>query len=227
MAKKVTARFDRIYKAHAPEVPVAYLQALASHESSNNPEERTGIAWGLLQISEPALETYNKAKGTNHELRDVLKPIFNVKVWYLNYKMWNRVFQRIVRDQGIVIASNFVEDWSNPEYALLITAAHNSGIGAVAKGAEFAKGRILEPVRVRPITAADVFKFARRDAVTRIKKKMSKAKQAFQARVVEAYFILVKGEREGLRVPTEVTLDRGGRILLFLIGLWYFTNDGR
>jgi len=220
-----TSKFDAIYKRHAPDVPVAYLQSLAAHESNNNPKARSAVAVGLLQVSQGALDDYNKAKGTNRVMANLVDPALNVKVFYVDWKMYNRVFQRIVRDRGSTMAANFIENWSNPQYAKLVTAAWNSGIGAVAFGVRFTKRRPLEPIRMKPITAEDVFEAARKNGKKKVRKVMSVAKQAWQAKVVGAYFGLVKGEKAGLRVPTTVSMPTSG---LFLLGvLWVITRKGR
>jgi len=223
----ITSKFDAIYKRHAPDVPVAYLQALADAESNNNPKARSAVAVGLLQVSQGALDDYNKAKGKNRVMADLVDPVLNVKVFYVDWKMYNRVFQRIVRDLGTRRAANFIEDWSNPEYAKLVTAAWNSGIGAVAEGVKLAKPRLLEPVArsLTPMTAADVFTAGRKSSKKKVRNVLSVAKQAWQAKVVGAYFGLVKGEKAGLRVPTTVSMPGSG---LFLLGvLWLLTRKGR
>jgi len=225
---KFSTKFDSIYKKHAPDVPVAFLQALAAYESSNKPRDRSGIAWGLLQVSKKALTGYNKQKGTNFKLVDVLDPVLNVKVFYQQWRMFGRVFQRIVRHKGIALASNFVEDWSNRQYALLVTMAWNSGIGAVASGVKWSRPRALEPLRMKPLTATDIGKAGRRDGSSKVKKSLSLKKLGWQAKVVGSYFGLLEATKEGLRVPTEVTYGgmRGGTLLILAL-LWYATTQKR
>ena len=224
---KFTTKFDNIYREQAPDVPVAYLQALAGHESSNNPKERKGCCWGLLQVSNAAVTDYNKAKGTNFKRADALDPVLNVKIFYVQWKMFNRVFQRLIRDRGLPLMSNFVEDWSNRQYALLVTMAWNSGIGAVAFGVKHSTPRALEPLRMKPLTAVDVAQSGRRVGTKKMRKVLRLAKIAYQAKVVGSYFGLMKGIKEGLRVPTEVTFGGVGKGLLLVVALLVFFGKKR
>ncbi|MBE7448920.1 MAG: lytic transglycosylase domain-containing protein [Kofleriaceae bacterium] len=78
--------FDPIFERHRGELPVEYLRALAVRESNMNPGERTGPAWGLLQVIEVVRLDFNKAHGTRVTRAQLLDPETNVRVacWLLN-----------------------------------------------------------------------------------------------------------------------------------------------
>jgi hypothetical protein len=207
---KFTTKFDSIYKEHAPGVPVFYLQALAGHESGSNPNVKTA-KWkmGLLQITQGPLTDYNKAKGTSYVLSQIRDPVLQVKIFAVWYAMIKRVFARIVKDQGWY-AFHFKENWSSKEYALMVTAAWNTGIGRVARAAEYAKGRLLEPRRM--ITHARLFKFGKRDVS---KKGFAFDKELWQVAVGTSYMTFRKAKARGYELaPTDGGI--GGGVLLFL-----------
>lgn len=197
---KFTTKFDAIYERHAPGVPVEYLRALAAFESNSNPASTpTHDHWGLLQVGRKPLADYNAAKGTHHSLVDVLNPTLNVKIWFEYYQRTGVVFDRLVTELG-VRGVNFQRDWKNPEYALMVTAAWNSGIGAVQKAARM-KPRILAPTSefIKPVTHASMFALARRDGNTKMKKLFRLKKETFQREVVGAFLGLE--QRKGDTTP--------------------------
>lgn len=219
---KFTAKFDSIYERHAPAVPVLYLRSLAGFESNSNPKSGSGSGFvGLLQIGSGALKDYNRAKGTTHKKSKLVDPVFNVKVFYNAYKMHLRVFRRLVNKRP-VLYRNFVEDWGNKQFVFFVTAAHNSGIGVLNKAARM-KPRLLEPVRVEPLTRNDVFALGRRDGNKKMKRLLRVGKQAWQTNVVATYFGFLKGKKEGFKLK-ETKGGLGGGTLLVLALIWWATQ---
>lgn len=174
---KFTTKFDEVYDAHAPGVPVVYLRALAAFESNSNPKSKPSHRhWGLLQVGKKALAGFNKSKGTRFKLKDVLNPVLNVRIWFHRYKMYLRVFRRIrelIGKRGV----NFVEDWANKQFALMVTTAWNTGIGDLKRAA------LAVPMVFR-VTHANLFDTGRKKVS---KKRFSRLKQAWQNQVVGAF----------------------------------------
>jgi len=216
---RFTKKFDSIYERHAPGVPVLYLRSLAGWESSSNPKSGAASAHvGLLQIGGGALKDYNAAKGTTHKKSKLVDPVFNVKVFYNAYKMHLRVFRRLVNKRP-VLYRNFREDWGNKEFVFFVTAAHNSGIGVLNKAARM-KPRLLEPVRVAPLTRNDVFALGRRDGNKKMKWLLRIAKQAWQTKVVATYFGFLKGKKEGFKLKETKGGIGGGTLLILAVIAW-------
>jgi len=74
--------FDALFTEHAgADIPVGLLRALAYHESSFRPEEvNPAGAFGLFQITRPALDDYNKRHGTSHTTAEILDPALNTTI---------------------------------------------------------------------------------------------------------------------------------------------------
>ncbi len=125
--------FDPMFAREGLGLPVAYLRALAAHESDLNPAAATGPAWGLLQIVEIVRRDYNERRGANHPRAELLIADVNV---------------RIAADALATIADsyrtnhhapNLHEDWQNPRFVELLTFGWNAGwseragVGRVAR----------------------------------------------------------------------------------------------
>lgn len=114
--------FDAIFERHRGAIPIEYLRALAKRESDMKPGERSGPAWGLMQIVEVVRTDYNQAHGTRHSRADLLDPDVNVAMccWVLRFIIasYQRNHPRI---------PNLRADWSNPRFVELLTFGWNAG----------------------------------------------------------------------------------------------------
>jgi hypothetical protein len=74
--------FDTLFVEQAgTDIPVGFLRALAYHESSFLPEQvNPAGAFGLFQITRPALDSYNERNSTSHTTSDLLDPALNTAV---------------------------------------------------------------------------------------------------------------------------------------------------
>lgn len=121
----LSAIYDPIFSQHSRGIPVAYLRALAQRESSMNPSDTTGPAWGLMQITEIARNDYNARSGEPRVSRaQLLDAATNVRVatWLLD---------QIVRRYATRPSKNLQTDWGNPEFVKLVTQGWNAGWVAV------------------------------------------------------------------------------------------------
>ena len=169
----VTTRFDDVYRAEVDDTPVQYLRALASQESGNNPDARSGSHVGLLQIGRVLLGDFNAANGTTLTLDDMRDPRLNVRVWAWSKRLYDRVF---ARDGGAAMPVPFTRD-----YAGILTAAHNSGIGAVSRALKVLVARGIAP------THAALFEAGRALPSATDRNLFRPAKERWQRGVVELF----------------------------------------
>lgn len=218
----VTARFDKFYEEFAPSVPRHYLQALAQRESNSNPDAGAGTNHrGLLQIGRAVLKDFNKARGFPPEPFSALSdPSLNVDAWAVANKMHRRV---LVRDGG----SSVPTPWQK-EAGLILTAMHNSGVGAVSRALKVlvAKGRA--------ITHANLFTAGRKLPSAKDRSLFREAKEVWQRSVVALWKKLEAAAPDLTPTPTGTFPPReqrlpasgeGGGILLLLLIL--FATKGR
>jgi len=126
--------FDPILDRYRGETPIEYLRALAMRESGMNPAQRSGPAWGLLQIIEVVRADYNKAHRTHYTRTQLLDPAVNVAIatWLLGV-----IVESYRRNHTDV--PNLRADWSNRRFVELLTFGWNAGwtekggVGAVAR----------------------------------------------------------------------------------------------
>ena len=118
-------RFDRIFDRHRGSIPIEYLRALAMRESDMNPEERSGPAWGLMQIVEAVRTHYNQARGTKHTREDLLDPEINVAIACWLLRLIIRSYAKHHPDVPHLRA-----DWDNPRFAELVTFGWVAGYSA-------------------------------------------------------------------------------------------------
>jgi hypothetical protein len=123
--------FDPVFERYRGETPIEYLRALAMRESSMNPAERSGPAWGLLQIVEVVRHDYNRAHKASYQRADLLDPAVNVAMatWLLRL-----IIASYERNHPAV--PNLRADWDNPRFVELLTFGWNAGFsqaGGVGK----------------------------------------------------------------------------------------------
>lgn len=172
----LTTAYDPIFKSYAGKIPVAYLRALAYRESSFNPRNTEGPAWGLMQVVEVVRDSYNRRKGTSYSRQDLLDPKTNVKI---AADLINRIANAYSKHSD----PNMQPDWGNPEFVKLITAGWNSGYseaGGVGRVASYLESRGL------PVTHDNVFRYAGSAGATQWLQKSGR--QNWQRSVSDLYF---------------------------------------
>jgi hypothetical protein len=128
-ASRLSRLFDPIFHRYRGDIPIEYLRALASRESDMNPAERTGPAWGLMQVIEEVRRDYNRAHRTAYTREHLLDPAVSVAIasWLL----------------GLIIAGyakrhpdvpNLRADWNNPRFVELLTWGWNAGYSDTPRG---------------------------------------------------------------------------------------------
>lgn len=168
--------FDHIFSRYADKVPVNYMRALSHSESRLNPSSTNGIAHGLFQITRSVLTDFNTRNGTSFTINDLFDPDINSRVF-------GQFINRIVRAYSDFSSANMQTNWNNKEFALLVTAGHNSGHsrgGGVQKVVAFLESRGI------PVTHENVFTFANQAGATNQLQRPEKA--AYQRKVVDKYF---------------------------------------
>jgi hypothetical protein len=117
--------FEALFAEHAGDLPVALLRALAFHESSFNPRDvNPAGAFGLFQITRPALDGYNVRHGTTHEPADLLDPELNTTIAVDH-------LQRILATYAPHPALK--ADWASRRFVELLVFGWNAGHNGVVR----------------------------------------------------------------------------------------------
>jgi hypothetical protein len=118
----LSREFDPVFDRYREAIPVEYLRALAMRESGMNPSERSGPAWGLMQIVEVVRRDYNRKHRTRYTRADLQDASVNVAMccWLLREIIAG--YQRNHPD-----VPNLRADWSNPRFVELLTFSWNAG----------------------------------------------------------------------------------------------------
>jgi len=213
----VSERFDAVYAAEAPDVPRHYLQALAERESATDPAARSGSFRGLLQIGPKVA-----ADAGVTDLVDLHDPSTNVAAWAHAHGVHRRVLERDGGDTA-------PRPWQR-EFGAVMTAMHNSGVGAVSRAM---KALVL---RGAPITHANIFAAGRALPSAKDRRLFRAAKERWQQSVVDLWKRLEAGApdvtpaRESELAPREVPRDTseqpGGGWWVLLLA-WLFGRGRR
>jgi len=146
--------FDPIFERYRGAIPIEYVRALAQRESGMKPGERSGPAWGLMQVVEVVRVDYNQAHGTHYARTDLLDPAVSVAMacWLLRF-----IIDSYQRNHPNV--PNLRADWDNPRFAELLTAGWNAGFSE--KGGVGRVARYLEKLGTTDIDLDQVHDHAR------------------------------------------------------------------
>jgi membrane-bound lytic murein transglycosylase MltF len=132
--------FEPLFAEHAGDLPVALLCALAFHESSFNPRDvNPAGAYGLFQITRPALDGYNARHATNHEPADLLDPELNTTIAVDH-------LQRILATYAQHPALQ--TDWASRRFVELLVFGWNAGHNGVARIVARMEASGLSPDRI-------------------------------------------------------------------------------
>lgn len=135
-------------KANAGAIPVAYLLALATAESSLNPKAKNGTAVGLFQITVTVAQEYAKAKGLPRV--DRADPTTNTKiaVWHLG---------RILKNLSAHAKVNV--NWLDLGHAAIVALAYTAG-WSETQGVPFLISRLRGEGRA--VTVGNIIAIAQR-----------------------------------------------------------------
>lgn len=123
---KLVREYDDIFRSECRPIPVAYLRALAKHESSFNATNAQGAAWGLLQVTEVVRRDYNRRRGTSIARTQLLDARVNARIacYFLAH---------IATRFGALHGRAFPRpDWRDSRFAALVTYAWNAGYSEAA-----------------------------------------------------------------------------------------------
>lgn len=171
----LSRQWDALFRAHADQVPVPYLRALAKRESNMDPLDQEGLAWGLMQVHKVVVDDHNERTGEGLTLTDMLDPDRNVE---LATATLNRIVN-LYQTRGII------PSWQDPNYIALVTAGWNSGYSQKA-----GTTRVLDYLRERglPQTWENVWKYSRAAGATQyLDPQRYPKRKAWQRSVVNTY----------------------------------------
>jgi hypothetical protein len=192
--------YDDVFANHGRGLPVAYLRALALHESDMRPRLSDGPAWGLLQVIEVVREDYNKRERSNFARQDLLDPAVNVRIAASTLAV-------IIKSYAANHPSpNMQTDWRNPQFVALLTFGWNAGWserGGVGRVASFLEQRGAD------VTINSVFDAAK--AAGASPHLCNPMKLAFAKQVTRQYFAELADEERMIEIedpPKRATSDR-------------------
>lgn len=123
-ARGRSSPFDALFAERAGDLPVALLRALAQHESSFRPDEvNPKGAYGLFQITHPALADYNARHGTTFTPTAILDPAVNTDVAV------DHIHLILARYAGHPALQT---DWADRRFVELLVLGWNVGHNGVA-----------------------------------------------------------------------------------------------
>jgi len=172
--------YDPIFSRHAGALPVTYLRALSSRESSMNPGDTGGMAWGLMQVIEDVRTSYNSRFGTNYSRQDLLDPDVNVRI---ASELINRIASDYEKFHPGV--PNMQTNFGNPEFVKLLTAGWNSGYSEVAGVGKVASWLQSQGI---PVTHDNVIDYAAQAGGTRYLYENAEGTRNWQRSVADLFF---------------------------------------
>jgi hypothetical protein len=158
----VPRTFDALFAQHGHGIPVAYLRALAWHESRLDPTRinRTSTATGVFQVPEVMRAAHNRRFGTAYTRDDLLDPAVNVAIATAAIR---QIATSLAKHHPDV--PNLREAWDSDRFVELVTIgwaagwSERAGIGRVVA--------YLEQLGVRHVTAELVHQHARTAGASR------------------------------------------------------------
>jgi hypothetical protein len=193
--------YDEVFAHYGRDLPVAYLRALALHESDLRPRLADGPAWGLMQIIEVVREDFNRRERKNFTRADLLDPAVSVTIAASSLALIARSYATNHPD-----VPNLQPNWRNPQFVALLTLGWNAGWserGGVGRVASFLSQRGAE------VTVNSVFDAAR--AAGASLHLANQSKLAFAKQVTRQYFAELADEERVIEIedtPQRPTNDR-------------------
>ncbi|MDX2087863.1 MAG: transglycosylase SLT domain-containing protein [Kofleriaceae bacterium] len=141
--------YEALFARFAGAIPQAYLRTLAYKESGFRPDvvHPRSRATGLFQITQTALDGWNRAKRTKHTLTHLKDPALNTQV--------------AVHHLGNVIAGykrvrSLNPDWTSRRWLELLTLGWNAGHNAIIALAKKLEAAGIPPARVTVEAASEL-----------------------------------------------------------------------
>jgi hypothetical protein len=193
--------YDDVFANHGRGIPVAYLRALALHESDMRPRLSDGPAWGLLQVIEVVREDYNRRERANFARQDLLDPAVNVMI---GASLLGAITKSYAANHPS--SPNMQMDWRNPQFVALVSFGWNAGWsegGGVGRVATFLEQRGAD------VTINSVFDAAK--AAGASPHLCNPMKLAFAKQVTRQYFAELADEERMIEIEdprTRPTSDR-------------------
>ena len=122
----IPTTYDSLFKKYgAPDIPVAYLRALAMMESNFNPQAFNKPSSGLMQISTICLKDFNQLNSTKVQAKDLFDPKTSIRIG-----TW--LIRRIIQLYKKKSPGLMEPKWDDPKWVALLTLGWTAGWGAVA-----------------------------------------------------------------------------------------------
>ncbi|MEZ4404485.1 MAG: peptidoglycan DD-metalloendopeptidase family protein [Kofleriaceae bacterium] len=165
---------DQIFAAYGRGIPVAYLRALARAESGLQPHHPMGV----INVVKVALDAYRDRHPTSAvRATDLRDPVVSVTVAADHLRMIGAALATNHPD-----VRNLQEDWRNPRYVELLTAAWNSGH---SERAGVGRGAAWLAAHGQEVTVTNLWRFAREAGLASTF--TNRRKLEFATRVAEEY----------------------------------------
>ena len=166
-------------------IPVAYLQALACRESSCDPGDRKGPAWGLMQITEVVRrnEAREDGKDGRYSRSELLDPAVSVF-------LCTRILGKTIK---ILNGLDIETDWQDPRWVGLVTAGWNAGYSLRGGLGLTVKYLLRQGWRPDEIDIVAVHEHAERAGATRFLWKFPRRLRWWRS-VVDLYFRILNSQ---------------------------------
>jgi hypothetical protein len=193
--------YDDVFANRGRGLPVAFLRALALHESDMRPRLADGPAWGLMQIIEVVREDYNRRERSNFSRQDLLDPAVSVTIAASALALIAKSYAT-----NHPLSTNLQTNWRNPQFVALLALGWNAGWserGGVGRVASFLEQRSAD------VTINAVFDAAAASGASR--HLCNPAKLAFAKQVTRQYFAELADEERVIEIedpPRRPASDR-------------------
>lgn len=193
--------YDDVFANNGRGLPVAFLRALALHESDMRPRLADGPAWGLMQIIEVVREDYNRRERANFSRQDLLDPAVSVTIAASSLALIAKSYAT-----NHPLSTNLQTNWRNPQFVALLAMGWNAGWserGGVGRVASFLEQRSQD------VTINAVFDAAQAAGASR--HLCNPAKLAFAKQVTRQYFAELADEERVIEIedpPRRPASDR-------------------
>jgi hypothetical protein len=193
--------YDDVFASRGRGLPVAYLRALALHESDMRPRLADGPAWGLMQVLEVVREDFNHRERANFTRKDLLDPSVSVTIAASAIAL-------IIKSYAANHPStpSMQANWRDPQFVALVTYGWNAGWserGGVGRVVSFLEQRGLD------VNINAVFDAAKASGAS--PHLANKMKLEFAKKVTRQYFVELADEERVIEIegsPRRPTSDR-------------------
>jgi Transglycosylase SLT domain len=193
--------YDDVFANRGRGLPVAYLRALALHESDMRPRLADGPAWGLTQVMEVVREDFNHRERTNFTRQDLLDPAVNVTIAASAIALIIKSYSANHPNTPSMQAN-----WRDPQFVALVTYGWNAGWserGGVGRVVSFLEQRGLD------VTINAVFDAAKASGAS--PHLANAMKLEFAKKVTRQYFVELADEERVIEIEAPLKRESSDR----------------